>query len=1024
MQSPVGTAIAPFDFVLFRVPSLALKEFTEINRLLQSNGDDAGGIFRLALQTFPRFRQALCLASPVLGQRISEWLQGVTVSEEKELISSLYKYFSRICSRSTPYGLFAGVVPCIQSDSGDFLAPDASDRIMAELDIAYLREINRLIRSESALKQKLRYFTNNTVYRAGDYLRYLECVLHDDRPHTFLVSAPRSEVIDRILSMANEGCHYDEMKEYLCSLALTTEEADHFLEELIHSQLVLSELEPRVTGGYPLKELLGQISSSEESAPLVGVLQEISDLLYKKEISGDTPAEIADLLSRTGIGLPLTNLLHVLLRRGNIRVHCIKETIRGITTQLQELLVLNRSVKNPGLSRFKEAFYARYGEEEVPLAIALDSEMGIPYGSRQGVPDNPFIRNLVKETPPDPGAAAVAGEWEQFVLRKYLETASGIPGVLEITGADLSQFSPGSDLPPSFYALGNLLAPAEGNDSFLFHLHFLGGSSAVNLMSRFAASSEVLYEKLKEVVSEEEKLYPDAILAEIAHLPDTRAGIVAVHPPFRKHEIPYLAPSGVPQHCQLPIDDLMLSVRQGSEIILRSKKFNKRVIPRLSNAHNHTLGLPVYQFLCDLQGEDSALNLYWDWSFLADRPFLPRVTYKNIILKRATWNLTSGQIANPEGLRSGLGLPRYVQVIEGDNELLLDLDNRISNEILIKACAKTGTVQVTEFLQSPERAVAFEGNEGFCSEIIIPYRRVSDPPIVPPLPIPSRSNVQRQFLPGSEWLYVKIYCGRKFADTLLLTGLKPFADRLMDKQAIEKWFFIRYQDPDPHLRVRFYNSGDKHFYATVLSELNELLSVYTNSYFIEKVVVDTYKRELERYGPERIETVESIFCGDSRMALSFMELLRSEDLDSYRWLLALRATDVLLDAFGLDLEEKARFAEVMYLYYFEEHGKSRDLKKQLNDQYRSLRDTIRRFFSQGVILDICMADALQVLEAHAAGIREQVQNAPGRFDSDQVAAIIHMFFNRFFNESQRTFELVNYHFISRYYRELLARQKL
>jgi len=245
----------------------------------------------------------------------------------------------------------------------------------------------------------------------------------------------------------------------------------------------------------------------------------------------------------------------------------------------------------------------------------------------------------------------------------------------------------------------------------------------------------------------------------------------------------------------------------------------------------------------------------------------------------------------------------------------------------------------------------------------------------------------------------------------------------MHRQAIEKWFFVRYQDPDPHLRVRFYNGRDQHFYAAVLSELNELLSPYTNSYFVEKVVVDTYKRELERYGPEMIETVESIFSQDSRMVLSLMELLQSKELDPYRWLFALRVTNVLLDAFGLCLGEKARFAEEMCLYYLEEHGKSRELKKQLNDKYRNLRDTIREFFSRGVIQDTCMEDTLQILEEYTTCLREQLQRIDERFDNDCIAAIIHMFFNRFFNESQRTFELVNYHFLSRYYRELIAREK-
>ena len=64
--------------------------------------------------------------------------------------------------------------------------------------------------------------------------------------------------------------------------------------------------------------------------------------------------------------------------------------------------------------------------------------------------------------------------------------------------------------------------------------------------------------------------------------------------------------------------------------------------------------------------------------------------------------------------------------------------------------------------------------------------------------------MQKNFILGDEWLYYKIYTGAKTADNILIDVIKPIAQTLFDEQVIDKWFFIRYSDPDFHIRVRFH----------------------------------------------------------------------------------------------------------------------------------------------------------------------------------------------------------------------------
>src|SRR5690606_42056036 len=103
-----------------------------------------------------------------------------------------------------------------------------------------------------------------------------------------------------------------------------------------------------------------------------------------------------------------------------------------------------------------------------------------------------------------------------------------------------------------------------------------------------------------EIYLQEEKT--DKITAEIVHLPEDRTGNILYRYNTCKYEIPYLGLSSKNPENQILIDDLLIYV-ENDEIKIRSKKLNKEIMPKLSNAHNFASpqSVPVYQFLCDLQ---------------------------------------------------------------------------------------------------------------------------------------------------------------------------------------------------------------------------------------------------------------------------------------------------------------------------------------------------------------------------------------------------------------------------------------
>ena len=85
-----------------------------------------------------------------------------------------------------------------------------------------------------------------------------------------------------------------------------------------------------------------------------------------------------------------------------------------------------------------------------------------------------------------------------------------------------------------------------------------------------------------------------------------------------------------------------------------------------------------------------------------------------------------------------------------------------------------------------------------------------------------QQTVKRIFIPCDEWVYYKIYSGSRMADIILTDIIKPISRRFLSADIIDKWFFIRYSDPDPHLRVRFHYSN-AYSINNIITEFNVVI---------------------------------------------------------------------------------------------------------------------------------------------------------------------------------------------------------
>ncbi|WP_281921847.1 thiopeptide-type bacteriocin biosynthesis protein [Flavobacterium collinsii] len=291
--------------------------------------------------------------------------------------------------------------------------------------------------------------------------------------------------------------------------------------------------------------------------------------------------------------------------------------------------------------------------------------------------------------------------------------------------------------------------------------------------------------------------------------------------------------------------------------------------------------------------------------------------------------------------------------------------------------------------------------------------------------MPKKSNIQRNFIVGDEWLYYKIYTGFKTSDLILTEIFKPLTKELIKSQKIKKWFFIRYSDPDNHLRIRFQFSKEQEYFE-VINKLNPLLKKYLNKDLIWKIQIDTYQREIERYGEKTIEPSEGLFFHDSVMISEFLDLIEGEEGEEIRWLFCLKAIDQFLNDFEYNNKQKLNLLENLKNNFAAEFRMDKHLKIQVDTKYRLKRKTIETFmncFTIGENQYIEIENLLKIKSISISTIVAEILNYQNLNLDDFLNSHIHMLTNRLFKSNGRSNEMVVYDFLYRHYNSLEAKNK-
>ncbi len=286
------------------------------------------------------------------------------------------------------------------------------------------------------------------------------------------------------------------------------------------------------------------------------------------------------------------------------------------------------------------------------------------------------------------------------------------------------------------------------------------------------------------------------------------------------------------------------------------------------------------------------------------------------------------------------------------------------------------------------------------------------------------SKIQRSFIPGSEWIYIKVYTGSNTADKILVNELTKIILVLERKKYMEKWFFIRYSDPDFHLRIRILVKDCK-FIGEILRLFYKQFNKVVENDRVWKIQLDTYNRELERYKGHLMELTETLFCIDSTHTLKLLRILEGMP-QSARWLIAAKMIDSLLVDFTYDLQQRKVFLESMDKSYKMEFGFNEFNAKQFNVMYREYSHELEEVLWDKKV-DEGYKALYDILKFRSNALKSVVQQLIGANDSREMqillSSYIHMMLIRLFRSKNRQYELIVYNFMSRFYSSWIARIK-
>lgn len=889
-------------------------------------------------------KAAIAISSDAFYQTIKEVKAHELNSLPPKVFFTIWKYYNRAKFRSTPYGTFAGfsILNNALGNSETKIRVKKQQVVHQFVDWPYKNKLE--FSPSELLNNNCILFANSSYYFTTTSIRYIACTdgLFE------LAEIDQDDFVLQILKACLEPITVNTLLEKLDISEKGKADVFSLLEDMLSLQLLLSDHDPNIIGEDYFKRL--NIQPSAETKEYL--------IAERAVISGGVDEKLL-------------------------------QSVPGLINLMQHILPADG---RDALKEFINKFRKKFEQNEIPLSMALDPEMGIGYDElEQAGQGDDFIAQFYGKQ--NKKAENLNDKLKENFKNIVNNGAFLSKDVIRLDKLGIQLSDKPAIIPNSFSMLMSIA------DDLVF-VDQTGGSTANALSGRFTMASYNVYEHCKSISKIEQEANPDILFFDVAYMVETNVDNINRRKLIYNNQLSILNFDTSEE--PLTLDDIMLSVK-GTEVILRSKKLNKRIVPRMASAYNYSRSdLSVFRLLCDLQHQNilSNLSLFIE-TIYPELPYYPRIQYQNIVLSQRKWqvkkeDVISLNVDDCKKYLKELGLGKYFKAGLSDQTLCFETESNSDLTAFLLYLQKQNTVYLEEVVIPEKSAVVDEEEKPYLAQFILNlyhnekiydgFNKLAN----------DESIVKQSFLPGSEWLYFEIYCHQQRSDAILAGPIAYFLNEHRDQ--IKSWFFIRYNENGYHLRFRVLLSDKK--YGQILTEaFSTYLAQDIAIGLVSDLQLRTYKRETQRYGNHLIEEVEQHFSTDSKYVLSLFETYPDAN-SKYKF-----CANLIEKIQSSGLFDNKIFAEVIRMmsdsFNAEHNLEAADFKK-INAQYQIYKKTEYADLNPGQenAFDLFAKSFINILEVCKPSKRVQL-----------LTDLFHMHVNRLFNKDQRTHEMVVYYFL-------------